>query len=84
MAQALEHLFIVGLFSGLAVWFALDIHRHLQTGEVKLWRSVFFSVPVADRHRDPFNYWFWIIFKGLAALSAAILAACYFYFYIAN
>jgi hypothetical protein len=69
MTEAIERLFVVAFFGGLALWLAQDVRRNLQTGVIRYCLS--FSIrpeQTAVRGRNSFGYWGWIILKLLGTV----------------
>jgi hypothetical protein len=76
--EALERLFFIVLYGGLAVWLAKDVRRNIRTR----------SYPSVNRRRwgslvtcasQPFNFWANMAVKAVGVVSAAIMAAVYLY-----
>jgi hypothetical protein len=76
--EALEWLFFIVLYGGLAVWLAKDVRRNIRTRSYPdtNWRRWGGTVTCASQ---PFNFWAYIAMKVACVVAAAIMAAVYFY-----
>ena len=80
MIEAIERLFIIVFFGGLALWLAQDVRRNLQTGVIRYRFSWSARADQSSlRGRDTFGYWAGIILKLIGVLGAALFAVIYFY-----
>jgi len=78
MVEAIERLFFIVLYGGVALWLANDVWRNLQSGSFPAggwWRWNLRTT----RAREPLNYWSAIVTKVVGVIAAAIMAAAYLY-----
>jgi hypothetical protein len=97
MIEALERLFVLVFLGALLLWLIKDIRRKLTDGKFDpnkmLWLDYLWldllspnikRLPIVDRNKLPFDFWFTIIFRSVMASIVALFFLIYSYFSLAT
>jgi hypothetical protein len=80
MMKVFERLIIISFFAGFAVWLAYSVRRSIKTGAI--WGA--WGGGVIFREKGPINFWSSVAVRVVSVVSAAIMAATYFYLSATN